>query len=154
MTASIVWAAAISYYAAVTIKSIIPDWTFDEQSAQLILAPIFDVWTGTIVLGLLTAVLRKPVWGDASIQPGASHATPAMAQAQNSGYGPQYPQQVPPPQGYPQQGYPQQQLQQQQPYGYPQQQPQYGYPQPQAQPKPEDGFTAPQQQQQPHVYHQ
>jgi hypothetical protein len=118
-TASVLWLVRCSYEVATTIKSMIPEWTTEELNAQIILLPIFEVIIGAVVLALLTVVILKPVWADASLQPTTSHPAP-VSMGQYPAQGAQYPQ-------YPQQ--PQQYGQS--PAQYQQQAPQYGYPQPQ-----------------------
>ncbi|KAK0625927.1 hypothetical protein B0T14DRAFT_561881 [Immersiella caudata] len=159
LSASVIWLIRCSYSVATTIKSMLPDWTREELNAQIILIPIFEVIIGATVLVLLTIVILKPVWADASLHPTTSHPAPVPI-GQYPGPGPQYPQQ---PQQY---GQSPAQYQQQVPqYGqppaqYPQQAPQYGYPQQQQQPYTDYSNVQAQQpevypagnQQQPHVY--
>ncbi|KAK0651016.1 hypothetical protein B0T16DRAFT_403022 [Cercophora newfieldiana] len=142
LTASALWTVRCSYSVATTIKSMLPDWTDDELNAQVILIPIFEVLIGAAVMALLTFVVLKPVWADASLQPTTSAPAP-VAMGNYSGQGPQYqqPQYQQPQYPQPQYGYPQN--------GYPPQPPYYSdAPQ---QPQPEVVYPAGNQQQ-PHVY--
>jgi len=139
LAATSIWVVRCCYNTAVTVKAMLPSWTEDELNAQLILIPIFEVFLGAAVLALLTIVLRKAVWADASLHPTTTHPAPVMM-----GHYQQQPSQYPqPPAGYEQHSsqYPQQTA------GY-QQPPQYGYPQPQAAPYYSDATV----QQQPHIY--
>ncbi|GAB1316774.1 hypothetical protein MFIFM68171_06984 [Madurella fahalii] len=64
LTASILWLFRCVFVLAVDLKTIIPDWTYEEIQAQKILNPVFDLWASAAVLGLLTAIFRHPVWSD------------------------------------------------------------------------------------------
>lgn len=129
LVASAIWIIRCSYNVATTIKSMMRDWSENEANAQLILIPIFEVLIAAAVLAIVTTVIFKPVWTDASLQPSNSYTAPVPIGQ------------------YPQQGstYPQPDPM------YPQPPTQYPYSQPPPQ-APAYYSDAPQQQQQPHVY--
>ncbi|KAK4040619.1 hypothetical protein C8A01DRAFT_15517 [Parachaetomium inaequale] len=69
LSASFLWLFRCAFVLSVDLKSIIPDWTAIELSAQKILYPILDFWVSATVLGLVTFILRNPVLCDPSAIP-------------------------------------------------------------------------------------
>ncbi|KXX78624.1 hypothetical protein MMYC01_205673 [Madurella mycetomatis] len=64
LTASLLWLLHCAFVLAVDLKTVIPDWTYEEILVQKILNPIFDLWTSAAVLGLLAKIFRDPLWSD------------------------------------------------------------------------------------------
>jgi hypothetical protein len=67
--ATFLWLFRCAFVLSVDLKSIIPDWTTIELSAQKIVYPILDFWVSATVLGFVTFILRNPALCDPSAMP-------------------------------------------------------------------------------------
>jgi hypothetical protein len=105
LAASFLWLLRCAFVLAVDLKSVVRDWTAAELTLQRILNPILDFWVSATVLGLVTFMLRNPVWSDPSVFSDRPHWQQQQAYGQYEGH-------------YPQPQYGQQQQQQQQPHVY------------------------------------
>ncbi|KAK4140816.1 uncharacterized protein C8A04DRAFT_31587 [Dichotomopilus funicola] len=69
LTASLLWLLRCVFVLAVDIKDIRLAWGVVELSAYKIVRPILDFWVSAAVLGLITEILRKPLWSDPTTIP-------------------------------------------------------------------------------------
>jgi hypothetical protein len=82
LSASFLWLFRCTFVVAVDLKWAISDWTNIEQSIQKIIYPILDFWVSATVLGLVTFILRHPVWSDPAVRVAPDGSTEPNPQAQ------------------------------------------------------------------------
>lgn len=69
LSASILWLLRCTFVLSVDLKSVLDDWTDGELAVLKFLSPILNLWVSATVLGLVTFILRNPVWSDAAAIP-------------------------------------------------------------------------------------
>ncbi|KAK4119418.1 hypothetical protein N657DRAFT_650236 [Parathielavia appendiculata] len=81
-SASFLWLFRCVFVAAVDIKTATDDWSYEESSALKILVPILDYWVAATGLGLVTFILRHPVWSEPASAVARGHPSEPQPQPQ------------------------------------------------------------------------
>ncbi len=67
LSASILWLLRCAFVLASDLDSIAPYWSENALSVLKFVYPVLDYWVAATVLGLVTFLLRKPVWSDPAV---------------------------------------------------------------------------------------
>jgi len=78
LSASILWLLRCTFVLAIELKGTIWLWYGDEGDLLQLIYPILDFWVFATVIGLVTSILRHPVWLDPGAIPDHKATQPAQ----------------------------------------------------------------------------